>query len=694
MKTFLDNEEIRKKALELYESKKDDISYDENYDLRRIIEELNIHQIELEIQNEELQNAQLELANVLENYSDLYDFAPVGYLTLDRKSIIKNINLTASAIFEVERSYLYDRPITSHIHPEDRGMLHSFIHDVIDKMENHEVQVRVLKNNSDSIWTRWISRSEKRNGGEAVAKIAVIDIDKQRKLETELRKNNQALEAANRNLDSAQKKLNLALTATNLAWWEWDYLTGVVTFSKTKLEMLGYEPTENTMNVSQWIEKIHPDDYDSAMDSMRNHLEGKEKYYSTTYRMQTKEGKWKWFYDKGRIVQSDEKGKPLKVTGTVQDITDRIVTEQEKERLFNYSHDMFAVIRFDGSIISANPAWTRTLGWKRVELEGESILDFIKKQDRSLVEEKIHEMESTRNPMIGIAIRMLRKTEGSRWISFNAIVLPEEENIFLIGRDNTEIKEKEKEIEEYQADLEKKVEQRTRELHEANAAKNRFLSIIGHDLRGPISGLFSMIKLLVEEKLDESFKEKALLELLDSTRVTYDLLENLLLWSRTQEAKIDHDPRSVAIKDIIENIESLYKSNFQKKNISLTKEVDDRCFIFVDENMIMTIFRNLISNALKFTPAGGKIDVKAENIDNKAVICVQDNGKGIPEDKLINIFRIDKTFTSLGTANEKGSGLGLILVKEYIEMNNGSIDIKSEEGKGTVITMRFPLADQ
>lgn len=691
MENFSNNEKLRKKALEQYKYKKEKYNNFNEKDLPEILEELSIHQIELEVQNEELKNTQSNLSSALENYSDLYDFAPVGYLTLDYNSIIKNINLTGASLFEIERSYLYDKPVGPRIHPQDREILFKVVKDVINAEKSDQIQIRVLNRESVSIWTQWIIRPEKKKSSEYYARVAVVNIDEQRKMEEEVKKKNRTLELTNKDLDMIQKKLNLAMMATNLAWWEWDYKTGNVHFSNSKLEMLGYEANTNIMNINEWIKKIHPDDYDSSVNAMRDHLSGRKEIYEIVYRMQTKNGRWKWFLNRGKILEKNNNGTPLKLLGTVQDVTDRIVTEQEKERLFNYSHDMFCVINFDNEIISVNPAWTRTLGWKRVKLENEIISQFVFEDDRDFFDKQILSIKKTRKPLVGINIRMLRKNGSSQWISCNAITLPEEEKIFIVGRDIAELKEKEEKIQEYQVNLEEKVKERTKELGNAIAAKNKFFSIISHDLRGPIAGLYSMLKLLVEEKLDESYKEKALKELLNSTRATYDLLENLLLWARSQNDNVEYNPQIIRIKELIKKVEYLYRNNFEQKNIRFHLEIEEDCCLWVDENMFMTVIRNLISNALKFTPSGGMISLKGSKEKDYAFIIIEDNGIGIPKEKISKLFQIDKTYTSLGTADEKGSGLGLILVKEFVERNEGSIHIESKEDKGTLVKLKFPI---
>ena len=220
-----------------------------------------------------------------------------------------------------------------------------------------------------------------------------------------------------------------------------------------------------------------------------------------------------------------------------------------------------------------------------------------------------------------------------------------------------------------------------------NATKNKFFRIIAHDLRGPISTLASSTSLIFNNfdiyKKDDT--KKFIGELSRLSQTTYDLLENLLDWSSTQTGDISFAPQPINILLIAKETIELIKQNISHKNISLKLEIDINTTALADENMIKTVFRNLLSNAVKFTPENGKIEILA-SVKNKFIYCiVKDSGVGIKEEDLEKIFEIDQNFTSLRLDNEKGSGLGLILCKEFIEKNGGKIKIDSTINQGTTI---------
>ena len=245
--------------------------------------------------------------------------------------------------------------------------------------------------------------------------------------------------------------------------------------------------------------------------------------------------------------------------------------------------------------------------------------------------------------------------------------------------------------------LEQQVKERTRELELANASKDKFFSIIAHDLRSPFNGLIGMMEIFSENIGKGTFNQddmKTGLESLGKTAKTvYTLLENLLTWSRLQRGAIEFFPQEMLLGQTVREVFDLFESSKMHKHIRLDNLVPTSTPVYADVNMLNTILRNLVSNALKFTEAGGKIEVNARTLegdDDTVEVTVSDTGVGMsPEDRQ-KLFRIDVKHTDIGTAGEKGTGLGLILCKELIEQNGGAIRVESELGKGTRFIFTIP----
>jgi len=230
-------------------------------------------------------------------------------------------------------------------------------------------------------------------------------------------------------------------------------------------------------------------------------------------------------------------------------------------------------------------------------------------------------------------------------------------------------------------------------LKELNATKDKFFSIIAHDLKNPLQGLLSAAEVLNSyyDAFNEEKKKELIRRFYNSSQQFAALLKNLLTWSMSQQGKIKLTPQKIAIAEIIEENLDLVKENAGKKNITLSAELERNAFAWADKDMIRTVFRNLLSNAVKFTNRGGEVIVKTRIVENRIEIIIGDNGVGIDPEDIPNLFKVDTHITTKGTAGEKGTGLGLILCKEFVEKNNGTIDVVSTPGKGTTFTTSLPL---
>lgn len=250
----------------------------------------------------------------------------------------------------------------------------------------------------------------------------------------------------------------------------------------------------------------------------------------------------------------------------------------------------------------------------------------------------------------------------------------------------------ERSLVEANARLEDMVEKRTEELQHTINTKDRFFLIIAHDLRSPLSSLLSFLDVLVNQRhqLAEKEKDKLFEELLESTNSAFEFLENLLTWSNSQVKGIALNPEDVVLANMVARSINLQKQFAQNKNITLLSEVPSDLQISVDKNMLNTVLRNLISNAIKFTSRGGEVKVSASLEEKFVKITVEDSGKGMTKENLSELFRVDKKVSTKGTENEPGTGLGSIICKEFVEMNHGEISVESKLGVGTKITLHLP----
>lgn len=229
----------------------------------------------------------------------------------------------------------------------------------------------------------------------------------------------------------------------------------------------------------------------------------------------------------------------------------------------------------------------------------------------------------------------------------------------------------------------------------ANGAKNRLLSIISHDMRGPMTVVLGVNDLMKRHQTKSNDgPDEALDELIEMQKAAsvkaYHLMESLFTWALKEQEKIPYHPEIVNVREcFIENL-TILKPQARQKNISLQMGLEDDIESFVDKNMFLTILRNLVSNAIKFTHEGGMISLSAEEEEEVVRIGVKDNGVGIAEGKLKALFGVDLSKITHGTNGEKGTGLGLNLVYDFVKMNRGDISVESTPGKGTTFRLAFP----
>ncbi len=267
-----------------------------------------------------------------------------------------------------------------------------------------------------------------------------------------------------------------------------------------------------------------------------------------------------------------------------------------------------------------------------------------------------------------------------------------------LAEENAVLYEVEKKLREYE-------EGRAEELAAINASKDKFFSIVSHDLRTPFNGLMGNAQLLVLEAEDLNLPniEGMAEDIYKSAQSAYRLLENLLSWSQLEGGRMETHPEAIEFDAVVQTTIDLLQQTAVQKQITLSNQSEPGLKLFADENMLLTILRNLTTNALKFTPPGGSISIATRLLMSAtpkvapltfAEISIIDTGIGISPIDQEKLFQFDSHHTTLGTFQEQGAGLGLILCKEMVERNAGKIWLESEIGKGTVVSFTIPLASE
>lgn len=258
----------------------------------------------------------------------------------------------------------------------------------------------------------------------------------------------------------------------------------------------------------------------------------------------------------------------------------------------------------------------------------------------------------------------------------------------IIDRQTARLQEEKNELERKN----KIIEQQSDKLRQLNETKDKFFSIIAHDLRNPFQAILGFTEILVEDAKDlenEDFKNH--IEQIDiASQRVFNLLENLLKWASLQTGKIKSNPEICRLEEITTYAKKLLEHQAMQKDISIITEVSSKTTVFADANMLRTVLLNLVSNAIKFSGEGTEIIIKAEENGEFVHISVKDHGIGIPKEMLEKLMRLDTNTSRPGTSDEKGSGLGLIITKELVNIQHGSLNVDSVENKGTTFTISLP----
>lgn len=332
-----------------------------------------------------------------------------------------------------------------------------------------------------------------------------------------------------------------------------------------------------------------------------------------------------------------------------------------------------------------NPRFCELTGYTFEELTSESF-DFnvlIPEESKKLLEERYQARLEGKEIPNQYELQLLRKDGRRVYVEVSTVSVGKPGEVVVMGimRDITRRKEYELQLE--QSEL---------KLKELNAAKDKLFNIIAHDLRTPISELISMNKALIEgyEGLSPNEAYEQLKGILDYANFSFNLLENLLQWSRAQSGTIPFKPEPVDIFEVVEASKIINQPNAKRKQISILNLVPQGSYSLLDGDMIATTFRNLISNAIKFTNPGGKIQIELKENEKDYEIAIVDNGVGMSQEQMQRLFKIGEYISTIGTANEKGSGLGLILCKEFIEKNQGILRVESKLGEGSKFIINLP----
>lgn len=492
---------------------------------------------------------------------------------------------------------------------------------------------------------------------------------------------------ANNALLEKEARLRKTQEMAHLGSWELDTISQNLIWSDEVYRIFGLQPQEFAATHAAFLESVHPDDRDALNSAYFDSIAEDRDSYEIEHRVVRKHtGEIRFVWEKCEHIR-DDSGKIIRSVGMVQDITDRKLAEmalkESRERyvdLIELAVDGVLVGSPEGIIIEANSCICAMSGYTSEELIGKHIGNSF--FSPGSLQQTPFRFDRLLKGEVVVSEREILRPDGSTiTVEMRTKMMPNRtyQSIF---RDISDVKRTEAEI-----------RSKNEELQRSNSEKDKFFSILAHDLRSPFNGFLGLTQIMAEDLPDLTMDEiqKFVVMMRNSATNLYRLLENLLQWSRIQHGQIPFTPEVLPLIPVVDASMAMIREASKEKNINLTFDIPDNLVIYADNYILQTILRNLVSNAVKFTPKGGSITLKAKDLRHGEVeISICDSGIGMSPAIMENLFRLDLQTNRTGTDGEPSTGLGLLLCREFIHKHGGEIRVASEVGKGSVFSFNLP----
>jgi PAS domain S-box-containing protein len=435
---------------------------------------------------------------------------------------------------------------------------------------------------------------------------------------------------------------------------------------------------------------VHPDDWKLVWRNFRKRFAGQSIPASYHFKAISKDGSIKVLELHAQLIEFDQR--PA-IQGIVLDITEKIEAQkalkesEEKFRsIFENSGIGKAILTPKGEFIKVNDSFAEMFGYGFEEFNNIHMLDITHPSE---IEHSLQIMKELLNDKSfnyrKFEKKYLRKNGETFWGSVIITPIKDEKGklAFLIAQlqDISKRKNGETKLIKYAEDLK-----------ELNQSKDKLFSIISHDLRSPFNALLGISEYTTQffDDLSKEEIKESMGSLHSSAKKVYTLMQNLLEWTQIQNGGLEIEKSKIDLSEISKNILGLYEETAASKNIDLTSNISKSIFPYADLYMIESVLRNLVSNGIKFTHPGGSVSISAAVKSDLVMVTVEDNGIGIDPGNQKKLFRIGEQYRMDGTADEQGTGLGLILCKDFVEKNNGTISVESQLNKGSKFTFTVP----
>jgi PAS domain S-box-containing protein len=486
----------------------------------------------------------------------------------------------------------------------------------------------------------------------------------------------------------------MAMRGANDGIWDWNVKTDKVFYSERWKTMLGYAPEEISDSPDEWKLRIHPDDYERILKLTHEHLEGISEFYTGEYRLRCKDGTYKWVLSRGKAL-FDESRKPIRISGSNTDISDKKIAEdiiidrtQQLDAIFALSPDGFVSFDQNHLFKYANPAFYRLTGFEVSKLTGVTEDEFshllamqCKENDRFVGISALRERRS-----IAISSDADGKTMKRKDIDGQVIELADASNRLLevslrLSKAST--------VSEilYVRDVTYEIE--------VSRIKSEFLSTAAHELRTPMSSIFGYSELLLTRKFSVEQQQNIYQVIHKQASLVSEILNELLDLQRIESRRgKDFVFTNLDVGHLIGETVAMFKVP-DGRAAPLVSVSADSAFIKADRSKMIQVINNVLSNAYKYSPNGGDVVIEVMNHADSANssfmgIKIQDHGMGMTPEQLARVC--ERFYRADTSGNVPGLGLGMSIVKEIVELHNGYVDIASQHGTGTTVTLWLPVA--
>jgi len=759
--------------------------------------ELEVHQVELKLQNKELSCAKEKAETDAKKYAELYDFAPSGYFTLSHEGTVTEVNFSGATMLGKARAQLTDKRFGVFVSDDTKPIFNLFLDKVFSSKANQSCDVTLSTRGNLPMFVH-LTGIVNENGEQCL--VSMVDITDSR-IVTALQQSEQRFRAV-------------------VEWAPYSIVIHrdlkIIYVNPAAIKMFGASSAQDFVG-TKVLDRVHPDCHQIVLDRIRRGIDDGINAPLTEL---------KYIKFDGTIIDVEVQGTPIMYDGVpcihaaMRDITERRQSEDKLQRsharytsMTSNISDVIGIMGADGIMTYKSPNIEKWFGWLPEDRVGTSGFSTVHPDDLDRVGKVFYSLLENENSVKTFEFRYLCKDGSYKPIELTAANLlndPFIQGVLLNYRDITDRKQIEEELEQtatrlalattaggvgiwdwdidnnvlvwddqmialygldrksfsgaYEAwqqglhpddvlrgdqeiqmaisgkkefntafralwpdgtiryiralavvqrddsgkalrmigtnwdiTVQKLADEKLRasedNLQKINAEKDKFFSIISHDLRGPFNGFLGLTRLMAEELpgLTQEEIQKMAGSMRDSATNLFNLLENLLEWSRMQQGGLIFNPESILLMSIMNERMRPAIDLADKKGVEIRYEIQADLKVFADEYMLSSTIRNLVSNAVKFTVKGGKVTIAAKSVPGHSVeISVSDTGMGMSPEMVHDLFRLDVQTNRRGTENEPSSGLGLLLCKEFVEKHGGKLWVESEEGKGSAFYFTIP----